>query len=130
MRRHTVSGPFTPREFGNGFWQLTKGDPAVSEIYLQVTSPGAADVLTHTGIRTLDLEWRNEAVIVALTGVKGVGYLEAKTAIVHEPKDRLYGSLPLAGFDISAKRFWRRVFTLMRIPGGRFLLGVIARRNR
>jgi hypothetical protein len=38
--------------------------------------------------------------------------------------------LPLVSFDDKARRFWRRVFRLVRIPGGRHLLGVLARRNR
>ena len=37
---------------------------------------------------------------------------------------------PLAGLDEKARRFWRRVFRLVRIPGGRHLLGVLARRSR
>jgi hypothetical protein len=51
-------------------------------------------------------------------------------AIVHEPLPKLYAELPLAGFDERARRFWRRVFRLVRIPGGRHLLGVLARRPR
>ena len=35
--------------------------------------------------------------------------------------------LPLAQFDQKAKRFWGRVFRLMRIPGGRYLLRFLAR---
>ncbi len=34
----------------------------------------------------------------------------------------LYDSLPLVKFDADARRFWRRVFGLVRIPGGRYLL--------
>jgi hypothetical protein len=127
--KHTVFGPFVARELGNGFWQLTAGAPAASEIYVQITGPGAADALKDMSVSRLDLEWR-DGVTLALTGTNGIGYLKAKTAIVHEPKDRLYDSLPLAGFDLKAKRFWRRAFILMRFPGGRLLLGIIARRNR
>jgi hypothetical protein len=127
--KHSVLGPFVSRDLGNGFWQLTAGAPAASQIYLHVAGPGAADVLKGANFAKVDLEWRDGA-ILALTGRDGVAYLQAKTAIVHEAQGRLYDSLPLAGFDLNAKRFWRRVFTLMRIPGGRFLLGIIARRNR
>jgi hypothetical protein len=36
----------------------------------------------------------------------------------------------LADFDARARRFWRRVFVLVRIPGGRRLLGMLARASR
>jgi hypothetical protein len=42
----------------------------------------------------------------------------------------LYDSLPLADFDRSAQRFWNRVFRVMRLPGGRFLLRFLARGGR
>jgi hypothetical protein len=42
----------------------------------------------------------------------------------------LYEALPLAGFDATARRFWRRVFLLVRLPGGRYLLRLIAQRKR
>jgi hypothetical protein len=53
-----------------------------------------------------------------------------QSAIVHQPLARLYDGLPLAEFDSKTRRFWGRVFTLVRIPGGRHLLGVLARRSR
>jgi hypothetical protein len=37
----------------------------------------------------------------------------------------LYESLPLVSIDADARRFWRRVFRLVRIPGGRFLLKIL-----
>jgi hypothetical protein len=39
----------------------------------------------------------------------------------------LYESLPLVSIDANARRFWRRVFRLVRIPGGRFLLKLLTR---
>jgi len=56
--------------------------------------------------------------------------LKTRNAIIHEPLTRLYEGLPLASFDPAARRFWRRVFRLVRIPGGRHLLRFIARRSR
>jgi hypothetical protein len=38
--------------------------------------------------------------------------------------------LPLASIDADARRFWRRVFRLVRIPGGRYLLKVLTRARR
>jgi hypothetical protein len=130
MNRRTIAGPFLTRNLGNGVWQLTTGAPAPPEIYLQIARSDASRFLQDAGITELDLDWRGDGVTVTLTGANGVSSFEARTAIIHEPKSRLYESLPLASFDSGAKRFWKRVFTLMRIPGGRFLLGVIARRSR
>jgi hypothetical protein len=56
--------------------------------------------------------------------------VKARSAIVHEPLAHLYDAFPLAGLDAKARRFWRRVFRLVRIPGGRYLLGVLAHRTR
>jgi hypothetical protein len=130
MNRRIIAGPFLTRDLGNGVWQLTTGAPAPSEIYLQIARPDASGFLKDASIMELDLDWRGAGVTVTLTGANGVNSLEARTAIIHEPKNRLYETLPLTSFDSGAKRFWKRVFTLMRIPGGRFLLGVIARRSR
>ena len=54
----------------------------------------------------------------------------ATSAIVHEPLGHLYESLPLVKFDAKARRFWRRVFRLVRIPGGRYLLKFLARTSK
>jgi hypothetical protein len=56
--------------------------------------------------------------------------VEAAAAIVHEPLGRLYESLPLANIDANARRFWRRVFRLVRLPGGRYLLKLLTRVGR
>jgi hypothetical protein len=81
-------------------------------------------------ITTLGVEWRVDGVRLALSGANGVRYLTAGSAIIHEPRVHLYEALPLAAFDSDAKRFWKRVFRLMRIPGGRFLLRFLARGRR
>jgi hypothetical protein len=126
--RQTVSGPFSARELRNGFWRLTAASGP--EIYLQDAGPDASELLRDVSIATLCVEWRADGVTVAVAGNHGVRYLSTAGAIIHEPKARLYENLPLASFDADAKRFWTRVFRLIRIPGGRFLLGFIARRNR
>ncbi len=70
------------------------------------------------------------AFTVMVTGADGVRRFTSESVFIHEPKTRLYDSLPLARFDAAAQRFWKRVFRLIRIPGGRLLLGAIARRRR
>lgn len=129
MMRQTLSGPFSARHLGTGLWQLTTAAPAGPEIFLRAR-PDEPELLQHVSIATLGLEWRVDGVRVALSGANGVRYVTASSAIIHEPKVLLYAALPLAAFDAHAKRFWRRVFILMRIPGGRFLLRFLARLSR
>jgi hypothetical protein len=134
MVRRNVSGPFTARSLGTGVWHLAEdtptGTPSGAEIYLQGAGPEASEVLQGASIAMLGVEWHPGGAKLALTVAGGVRYLTIGSAIIHEPKARLYEGLPLASFDTDAKRFWTRVFRLMRIPGGRFLLKFIARRNR
>jgi hypothetical protein len=138
MVRRNVSGPFRARSLGTGVWHLAEdapsgapsGVPSGAEIYLHGAGPEASEALHGARIAMLGVEWHPGGVKVALTVAGGVRYLTIAGAIIHQPKARLYESLPLASFDTDAKRFWTRVFRLMRIPGGRFLLKFIARRNR
>jgi hypothetical protein len=112
----TIAGDFRARDLGSGAWQLTTGVPGSAEIYLS----GAE--------RAVAVAWQGGSVAVTLISPQGPRYLKSRTAIIHEPLPRLYEGLPLVTFDERARRFWRRVFRLVRIPGGRRLLGLIARR--
>jgi hypothetical protein len=127
--KKTLPGPFSARNIGAGVWQLETGALSGPEIYLRGTGPDAHELLRDVSITAVGCEWRVDGVKVALTLANGVRYLTVGGAIIHEPRTRLYESLPLASFDSGARRFWKRVFRLMRLPGGRFLLGFIARRN-
>jgi hypothetical protein len=130
MTRRSVSGPFSAQHLGNGAWELTTLAANPVQIHLQITGSSAADALQDPGLQRLDFDWRDSGVAVTLNRAVGSVAFKARTVILHDPKARLYESLPLAGFDADAQRFWKRVFRLMRIPGGRLLLGVMARRNR
>ena len=90
----------------------------------------ASDLLGPPRIAKIALEWRGDAVSVTVSGAQGTRLLSVSSAFIHEPQPGLYEKLPLAGFDAGARRFWRRIFRLMRIPGGRFLLGVVSRARR
>jgi hypothetical protein len=128
--RRAVAGPFLARELRAGAWQLTAGAAAGPEIYLSGVDPGTAELLRGASVTAVAIEWRERAVQVTLTTKGAAHELQMRGAIVHEPLTRLYESLPLVAFDDAARRFWRRLFRLVRIPGGRYLLGFIARRTR
>lgn len=125
--RRTANGPFSAQDLGNGAWYLTAGG---AEIYLRTARCDVPDCLKRARVTRLDLEWRDDGVNVVLTADSGTDRIEAETAIIHEPRNDLYESVALAAFDSAAMRFWKGVFRLMRLPGGRFLVTLIARRRR
>jgi hypothetical protein len=124
----TVSGPFAVRNLGAGAWHLTS--PAGVEVVLRGAGAAAPEILQAPSLDALSLEWTSDAVRVTTRSAQGLRNLASRSALVHEPRPGLYSQLPLAGFDADAQRFWRRIFGLMRIPGGRYLLRFIARRGR
>lgn len=121
-RQQEISGPFSVRRLATGAWQLCTDSPHGPELWLWGARPDEPELLSPVSIAAVAVEWRGDGVRVALSRPQGVRYLAAATAIVHEPVERLYENLPLAVLDADARRFWRRVFCLMRIPGGRILL--------
>jgi len=127
MPQRTLSGPIQVQHLGAGLWQLTAA--AAVQVYLRVPTASRSAALEQRPIQQLVLQWRHGGVTVSVTADAGVRVLEASTAVIHEAQNRLYEALPLAGFDARARRFWRRVFWLLRIPGGRYLLRLIARRR-
>jgi hypothetical protein len=130
MKRHAVAGNFLGRPLGSGAWHLTTGVPGAPEIYVVGAEPNSALMLRGARFTAVSCEWHSGGAVLALTSSAGVKYLKARNATIHEPLIGLYEGLPLMGFDDAARRFWRRLFRLVRIPGGRYLLGFIARRAR
>ena len=124
----TVSGPFTVQNLGAGAWQLTTQAGAL--VLLRGADAAAPEILQDPSLSALCMEWSVDAVRLTARGAPSVRYLIARSALVHEVRPRLYEKLPLASFDAVAQRFWRWVFGLMRVPGGRYLLRFIARRGR
>lgn len=127
MKSKILAGPFSARSLGAGTWVLTAGAADGPEVLLQGTD---AEFPAGAVVAKLGVAWLDDGVEITLTAGNGVRAFKAASAIIHEPKAQLYESLPLAGFDADARKFWKRVFRLIRIPGGRHLLGCIARRKR
>jgi hypothetical protein len=129
MRRN-LPGTFLAQNLGEGAWRLSHSEAAPIDVFLRGAQSGAAEALRSPSVRDIGIEWRAETVVLTMTSAEQPRIITAQSAIVHEPLGRLYEALPLVSFDAKARRFWRRVFGLVRIPGGRYLLGALARRNR
>jgi hypothetical protein len=128
MRRN-LPGTFLTRNIGEGAWRLSRSAPTPVEVFVRGADSGAAEVFRPPDVRDIGLEWRAETVVLTVTSAGQISTVVTRSAIVHEPLAHLYDALPLANLDAKARRFWRRVFRLVRIPGGRYLLGIVARRR-
>ena len=129
MRRN-LPGTFLTRELDAGTWRLSRSEAAPADLFLRGTNSSADEVLKATVVSDIDIDWRAATVELTLTSADRRRTLHAQSVIVHEPLMRLYETLPLVSLDEKARRFWRRVFFLVRIPGGRYLLRILARRSR
>lgn len=128
--RRNFPGAFVAYDRGNGTWQLARAAPHALSVFLRETEHGAARAFDALPIVELGIEWQaNSALLTFMSGGK-VARVESASAIVHEPLEHLYESLPLVCIDANARRFWRKVFRLVRLPGGRFLLKLLTRSGR
>jgi hypothetical protein len=127
--RCDFTGAFQPHDIGRDAWRLSRIGTKPLDVLLRGADPQAAELLRQP-LNDVALEWSGEGAMLRLTSDGRQKILRARSAIVHEPLPQLYQALPLAVFDARAKRFWAWVFRLVRVPGGRYLLGVLARRGR
>lgn len=125
----TINATLTARELPGGAWQLSSLGQAGVDIVLRGTDPDARADLTGLRASRALIVWNRDGATVTLTTAGGTRQLRARTVILHESRSLLYDGLPLVRLDDAARRFWRRVFWLVRIPGGRRLLGLVARRS-
>jgi hypothetical protein len=129
MRRN-LAGPFVARDMGRDSWRLTRSAAPALELFVQGAAHGFAEALSARPVTQIEVQWQSDACVLTLSYASGQRCIKAMSVILHEPKPALYEALPLARFDAPARRFWRKVFLLASIPGGRFLLSMLARRNR
>jgi hypothetical protein len=125
--RRNFSGAFLPQDRGKGAWQLSRPAPQEINVFLRDAERSAERSFATGPLVDLGIEWHEEKVLLTFMSEERVASVEAASAIVHEPLERLYERLPMVSIDAGARRFWRRVFRLVRIPGGRYLLKVLAR---
>ena len=128
--RRNLSGSFMARDISAEVWRLSRLEPLPLDILVRGVHREAADAMLPRFLSDIELEWQEGVVLLTMTSEQRRVCVKARSAIVHEPLQSLYVALPLATFDSKAKRFWSRVFRLVRIPGGRYFLGLLARRSR
>jgi|ERR1022692_1698300 hypothetical protein len=126
--QRTVCGELRIEPLSKRTWRIDNlAAPHESMLLRGVDEQGAAAPLR---LERLTLAWQPDGgVVLTLHSGAGSTSVRASTAFLHEPRERLYDSLPLERFTAEMARFWRRVFRLVRIPGGRLLLGMLARRS-
>ena len=129
MRRQ-LSGTFLTQTLGEGAWRLSRRDPNPIDIFVRGGDATAAEAFRRAEVDGIGIEWRAGTVKLTLTSAERSVVATVRSAIVHESLPHLYEALPLVRLDARARRFWRSVFRLVRIPGGRYLLGFLARRGR
>jgi hypothetical protein len=127
--RCNLPGTFLKRNLGQGRWRLSRGEPEPVEVLVLGAAPPTGETSPALEVSDIDIEWRADSVWLRFVSEGRSIAVQAQGAIVHEPLPRLYAALPLARLEEPGRRFWRRVFRLVRIPGGRYLLGVLARRS-
>src|ERR1700732_1237548 len=126
MRRN-FSGAFLAQDRGNGTRQLTRAAPHEMDVFLRDAERGAARAFGTAPIADLGIEWHAKTALLPFMSSDRVATVEAATATVHEPLGHLYDGLPLVSIDADARRFWRRVFRLVRFPDARYLLKILRR---
>jgi hypothetical protein len=128
MRRN-FAHPCSARRANPATWRIDCGVPPQAQIIVRGADAAAAAAVGAT-LSDVGIEWQARRALITLLTQGRRATVEAAAVIVHEPAAELYAALPLADFDARALRFWRRVFLLVRIPGGRSLLGILAHLSR
>jgi len=126
----TLTGAFRATHLAADTWQLTTGASGSAEIYLCGVDRDAFAALDGSTPRAVTVAWCAAGATVTLISPGASTQFKSRTVTIHEPRPQLYQGLPLVVLDDAARRFWRRVFLIARIPGGRRLMRWIAQRTR
>jgi hypothetical protein len=126
----TLTGAFRATHLAADAWRLNTSVAGAAEIYLSGVDKDAFATLRHAEPRAVTLAWSAAGADVTLILAGARAHFRSRSATIHEPRPLIYQGLPLVVLDKAAKRFWRRVFFIARMPGGRRVLGWIAQRRR
>ena len=123
----SLTGEFTLRELGQGTVNISATGPSPLDIWVR----GADTQLGHiSSCSSVDIDWLGDGVRVTLRQGAQSAQFRAGSALIHEPKPHLYDRLPLGSINARTKRFWQRIFALVRLPGGPRLVRYLASRSR
>ncbi|HUY84212.1 MAG TPA: hypothetical protein VMU86_06530 [Steroidobacteraceae bacterium] len=130
LQSRSLSARYVTQRLPGGWWRLRATAPAWILYLREPRGADGADIgAVLAGGSTLAISWTGDAVRLDLGGSARSGTLHAAGALLHEPLDRLYDVLPLARYDSRERRFWGRVMTIVRLPGGAWLIERFARRR-
>jgi hypothetical protein len=127
MIERTLRGAFRAIPLAAGTWQLT--NEGATEVYLAGVESDACVTLAGAAVTAVSVAWSGARASVKISAGPSLWQFTAQSVVIHEPRPRLYDDLPLVVLNDAARRFWRRVFFVSRMPGGRRLLRWIARRT-
>jgi hypothetical protein len=130
MLQRFLSGEFHVAMLGPETWLATnRRRPGESVLLRHVRA--SAPLGASTVADSVTVTWQAGGPVAVDFSIEGrILNVTAGTVFVHEPAPRVYAGLPLPAFTPGMRRFWRRVFGLVRIPGGRLILGWLSRRSR
>ena len=128
MGRHLkLIAPFDVEDCGRGLWCLRQHTALDVAVFVHGSLPFAQ----LSNCESLGIEWLEDGgALLSLALPSQTVTVQVKSAFVQEARPKLYGALPLGRLNGRTLRFWRRVFALVRLPGGQFLLGWLAARTR
>lgn len=125
-----LEGRWRELKLGPELWCIRREAPRADVYAVDVTDRRPLPMPLAAIEPGLEIEWSAESVRLTLRAPDRAECWTARQALIHESLPALYDELPLERFDVGARRFWNRVFLLARLPGGRRLLGWLARRRR
>jgi len=133
--RRTLSGSFRIDRPIPGWWRVRNTRDPHEIVWLRKARTADRGLPEEhdlpESVDVLNLEWTTAHAITVQLGEGDTARMLTVDAVqLQEPDERLYDGLPLARFTPEARRFWQRIFWLVRLPGGRALLGLVARRRR
>ena len=123
MSRRSFGGDFRISEMAHGL-RLSGAMGNGANLQLWVLGLDVAAAEFPRGCQHIEVEWGRRVTLRV-----GSAYYHACSVHVHEPQRHLYEVLPLARSEAKIQRFWQRLFTLVKLPGGRRLLAMWARRT-
>jgi hypothetical protein len=129
MLQRSLSGEFQVEALAPETWSATNRRPPGQILLLRRVQTSAA-LRVPTLAAAVTVTWQAGQPVAVTFVIDGQPVaVVAGAAFLHEPAGPIYAGLPLAVFTAGMQRFWRRVFWLVRLPGGRLLLRWLARRR-